>query len=91
MNNGEISWIFRDIADLLEQKKENWFKIRAYRRVADSIDEMTDSVDKLVYESRLQEILGAGPAIRKKITEMITTGKLEYYEKLKMEFPERIK
>jgi len=91
MNNGEISCIFRDIADLLEQKKENWFKICAYRRVADSIDEMTDSMDKLVHEDRLQEITGAGPAIRKKITEMTTTGKLEYYEKLKMEFPERTK
>ena len=88
MKNGEISGIFRDIANLLEQKKENWFKIRAYRKVADSIDELTDDVEKLVYEDRLQEISGVGPAIKKKITEMITTGKLAYYEKLKMEFPE---
>ena len=44
MKNEEISGIFRDIADLLERKKENWFKIRAYRKVADSIDGLVDEV-----------------------------------------------
>ena len=88
MKNEEISGIFRDIADLLERKKENWFKIRAYRKVADSIDGLVDEVETLVSEDRIQEIEGAGPAIKKKITEIITTGKLAYYEKLKMEFPE---
>ena len=88
MKNEEISGIFRDIADLLERKKENWFKIRAYRKVADSIDGLVDEVETLVSEDRIQEIEGAGTAIKKKITEIITTGKLAYYEKLKMEFPE---
>jgi len=37
----------------------------------------------------LKEVPGAGEAITKKITELVTTGKLEYYEKLKSEFPER--
>ena len=33
MNNTEIAAVFREIADLLEKKKENWFKIRAYRTI----------------------------------------------------------
>ncbi len=38
----------------------------------------------------LQKIPGVGEAIAKKIIELVTTGKLEYYEKLRAEFPEGI-
>ena len=40
-------------------------------------------------EDRLKEVPGAGETITKKITELVTTDKLDYYEKLKTEFPER--
>ena len=89
MNNSEIARVFQDIADLLERKKENWFKIRAYRKAADSIEQLSADVEQLVREDRLKEIPGVGEAITRKITELITTGKLDYYEKLKAEFPER--
>ena len=46
-------------------------------------------VEQLVAEDSLKEVPGAGEAITKKITELVTTGKLDYYEKLKSEFPER--
>jgi len=85
MKNAEISAVFADIADRLELKKENIFKIRAYRRVALSIEQLPVEVEQLVREDRLKEIPGAGEAITKKLTELITTGKLEYYEKLKAE------
>jgi len=44
-------------------------------------------VEQMVKENRLNEIPGAGEAITKKLTELVTTGKLEYYEKLKAESP----
>jgi DNA polymerase (family 10) len=88
MNNAEIAVVFRDIADLLEKKKENWFKIQAYRKTADSIERLSVPVGQLVDEGRLKEISGVGEAITKKITELVTTGSLEYYEKLKAELRE---
>ncbi len=88
MNNKEVARVFQDIADLLERKKKNWFKIRAYRKAADSIDGMTVELEQLVAEDRLKEIPGVGEAITKKITELVNSGKLDYYEKLKAEFPE---
>lgn len=87
MKNAEIAAIFEDIACRLELKKDNIFKIRAYRRVARSIEELPVEVAELVREDRLREIAGAGEAISKKISELVTTGKLEYYEKLKAEPP----
>ncbi len=89
MTNSEISFIFTDIAEMLKLKKENIFKIRAYQKVARSIDELSVPVEQLVTENRLTEIPGAGEAITKKITELVTTGQLAYYEKLKAEFPGR--
>ncbi len=91
MNNKEIARVFQDIADLLEKKKENWFKIRAYRKAADAIEDLTMDVEQLVAEDRLKEIPGVGEAIAKKIAELVTAGKLDYYEKLKAEFPEGVK
>ena len=89
MTNSEISSIFIDIAEMLKLKKENIFKIRAYQKVARAIEGLPTDVAKLVAEDRLREIPGAGEAITKKITELVTTGKLGYYERLKEEFPER--
>ena len=88
MNNQEVARVFADIADRLELKKDNIFKVRAYRKVARSIEQLPLEVEQLVREDRLKEIPGAGEAISNKITELITTGRLEYYEKLKAESPE---
>ena len=83
MNNAEISVAFREIASLLLEQKESWFKIRAYIKVADSIDKLDVSVERLVDEGRVVEVSGVGEAIAKKIDELVHTGKLEYLDKLK--------
>jgi len=88
MKNQEVARVFADIAHRLELKKDNIFKVRAYRKVARSIEQLPLEVEQLVREDRLKEIPGAGEAITKKLTELVTTGKLEYYEKLKAESPQ---
>ena len=88
MKNSEIAMVFEDIAGFLQLKKDLPFKIRAYRKVARSIEHWPVEVEQLVAEDRLREIPGVGEAIAKKISELVTTGKLEYYDKLKAEFPE---
>jgi len=85
MTNLEIAAVFRDIGDLLAKKKENWFKIRSYRKAAEEIEKLTVDLSRLAEEGKLREILGVGEAIEKKITEMLNTGRLQFYEKLKAE------
>jgi DNA polymerase (family 10) len=89
MNNQQIAAIFEDIAERLKAKKDNIFKIRAYQKVAREIKELSVEVEQLVREDRIKEIPGAGEAITKKLTELVNTGKLAYYEKLKAEFQEQ--
>jgi len=90
VKNSEIAKVFSDIADLLELKGENQFKIRAYQKAVRSIEHLPVEVEQLVNENRLKEVPGVGEAIARKITELVTTGHLEYYEKLKAEFPDGI-
>jgi DNA polymerase (family 10) len=85
MTNAEIAAVFEDIAGMLRLKKDNVFKIRAYQKVARSINELNVPIEQLVSEGRLKEVPGAGEAIVKKITELVTTGRLGYYDRLKAE------
>jgi len=85
MTNAEIAAVFGEIAGMLRVKKDNIFKVRAYEKVARSINELDVSVEQLAADGKLATIPGAGEAIIKKITELVTTGKLGYYEKLKAE------
>jgi DNA polymerase (family X) len=87
MNNKEIARIFQDIADILEVKGENVFKIRAYQKVARTIEQLPVELDIMVKEDRLREVPGVGDAIEKKIIELVTTGKLNFYETLKAASP----
>jgi len=88
MKNSEVAKVFQDIADLLEIKGESPFKVRAYQRGARSIEQLPVQLEQLLKQGQLKEIPGVGDAIAKKITELLTTGRLEYYEKLRSEFPE---
>ncbi|MCX6000528.1 MAG: helix-hairpin-helix domain-containing protein, partial [Chloroflexi bacterium] len=90
MKNAEVAQVFQDIADLLELKGEVPFKVRAYQKAVRSIQDLPVDLQKLMGEGRLKEIPGVGDAIAKKITELLTTGRLEYYERLRADFPEGI-
>ena len=91
MNNGQIAEIFESIAGLLEMKSDKVFTIRAYQKAARTIERLPTELDHMVREEQnLQEIPGIGKAISEKITEMVTTENLVYYDKLKAEFPEGI-
>ena len=89
MKNAEIAQIFQEIAEMLKLKKESIFKIRAYQKVAQSIGQLSVEVEQLVAENRLGEIPGVGEAIDKKIAELVTTGKLGFYDRLKAEVAEK--
>jgi DNA polymerase (family 10) len=88
MTNAQVSVIFRELADLLIQKKESWFKIRAYRKVVEEIEKLPVELSTLASGGRLREIPGVGEAIEKKIKEILTTGKLQLLERLKAEIGE---
>lgn len=87
MKNATIARIFQEIADFLELQAENPFKIRAYQKAARTIENLPVELEQVMKEGKLREIPGIGEAIAKKISELITTGRLGYYEELRTKFP----
>ncbi len=90
LKNEEIADIFTNIANLLKIKDENIFKIRAYEKVAATLENLPVEIETLYRSGKLNEVPGIGEAISKKIEELVETGRLEYYEKLKNSIPEGV-
>ena len=89
MTNEEIAEVFENIAGLLELKSEVVFKIRAYQRAARIIERLPMQLQQYIKEEKnLQELPGIGETIAKKIEELVATGGLEYYERLRADFPD---
>lgn len=76
-----------EIAVLLELVGENPFKARAYRNAARAIAAYQGDLEEAVRRGGLRQIRGIGEALSKKISELVTTGKLSYYEGLKARVP----
>lgn len=86
MNNLQIAQILNEIADLLEMKGVE-FKPRAYRKAARSVKTLSRDIEDVYNAHELKELPGVGESIAEKISELIETGHLEYYENLKEEYP----
>ncbi|MGA2245525.1 MAG: DNA polymerase/3'-5' exonuclease PolX [Verrucomicrobiota bacterium] len=87
MDKDKVAEILVEIGTLLELKGENPFKTRAYSNGARTLQALNEPLEKLVAEKRLGEIKGIGEALEKKITELVETGRLKYYEDLKASLP----
>jgi DNA polymerase (family 10) len=87
MKNQLVADTLYMIADLLDLKGEIFFKTRAYRIAAQTIEALDADIERLVNQGTLESIPGVGEALAKKITELVKTSKLEYLERLKKEVP----
>ena len=91
MNNSQISEIFENIAGLLEMKGEQRFTVVAYQRVARTIGGLSTELEQMVRDGAdLKDIPGVGKAIAGKISQLAATGRMDFYERLKSEFPEGV-
>jgi DNA polymerase (family 10) len=88
VNKTEIAAVLVEIGTLLELKGENPFKIRAYQSGARVIEALSEEeIAGRVKAGTLDEVKGVGEALAQKISELHTTGRLEFFEKLKSSIP----
>ncbi len=82
MKNHEIAALFERIANVLELKGENTFRINSYRKAARVIGDLTVDVEELAREGKLTDIPGIGEGTAEKIVEYINTGRMSKYEEV---------
>jgi DNA polymerase (family 10) len=87
VTNGDLARIFHEIGDILEVKGEIPFKTVAYHRAADAIGRAPFDVGAAYGSGDRRPIPGVGQAISDKITELATTGRMAYHERLRAEIP----
>ncbi|MCK4672789.1 DNA polymerase III, partial [candidate division WOR-3 bacterium] len=87
MKNKELAKIFSRIADALELKGANVFRIVAYRKAARVLEELVEDIEILNKQSRLAELPGIGKAIAEKINEYLSTGKMKKYNEVTKGIP----
>ena len=87
LTNGHLARIFHEIGDMLEVKGEVKFKTIAYHRAADTIGRSPIDLVAAYRSGSPPKVPGVGAAIGDKIAELVTTGSMRFYDKLRAEIP----
>ena len=90
MTNEEIAHVLRNMADLLEMKGVERFKVVAYQKAARAIEYVSGDLREISEEGNLAKIPGIGKSIAAKVGEMLATGRLEQYEQMVAEMPDGV-
>jgi DNA polymerase (family 10) len=87
MDKNRVADVLEEIGLLLEVAGESPFKSRAYENAARTIRELDRDLVQMVQEGRLRDLKGIGEALSEKITSLVTTGSLPYYDELRASVP----
>ncbi len=88
MTKEEVAAMLEEISTLLELKGENLFKCNAYRNGARAVLQLPGDLDEIVREGKLVGVHGIGDTLREKITTLVSTGSLPFYDELKASIPD---
>ncbi len=86
----QLVQLFRAMANLLASRRVNPYRIRAYRKAADSLLTISGDLADLAARHQLQAIPGIGRDLAEKIEEFLATGTFRAYEELKTPLPEAV-
>jgi DNA polymerase (family 10) len=87
LNNGQVAEALFGISKLLELEGDDAYRIRAYRKAAQSVESLEGDVNEYYREGRLRDIPGVGESIAGTIAEILDTGQSRMYESLKKDVP----
>jgi DNA polymerase (family 10) len=83
MKNKELADLFDKMADILEFKDENPFKISAYRKASRVLGDLTQDIQEIAESGELKKVPGIGEGMAQKIEEYLKTGKISKYQEVK--------
>jgi len=90
MKNKELADLFEKMADILEFKGENPFKISAYRKASRIIGDLTQDIEEIAESGKLKDVPGIGEGMAQKVLEYLKTGKISKFEEVKKGVPDEL-
>jgi len=91
VDNHSLARVLHEIADVLEIKGENLFRVRSYRLAGESLQSLTRDVAEMIRRGDdLGRVTGVGPGIAAKLRELVETGRCAYHEELLSEVPRSV-
>jgi DNA polymerase (family 10) len=87
MDKNQVAAIIDEIGTLLELQGENPFKCNAYHNAARALEQLQGSLPELIASGELGHTKAIGESIREKVTALVNSGHLPYYEELRAKFP----
>ncbi len=90
-HNQQVAAIFRSIAERLAAQRANPYRIRAYRKAADTIEALEEDIADVASRQALEDLDGIGRDLAEKIQEFLKTGTIQAYEALRTPLPEAVK
>lgn len=90
MKNKELSDLFGKMADILEFKGENPFKVSAYRKASRIIGDLTEDIKEIYEKGKLRSIPGIGEGMAQKIEEYLMSGKISKFEEVKKDVSDEL-
>lgn len=80
MRNKEVARLLEAMAAAFEVKGEDFFRVRAYRNAAASIEHLGGELKDVWDQGKLEEIPGVGPGLAQHLDELLTTGRVRHFE-----------
>ncbi len=90
LTNSDVADVLEQIAQILEIRGENPFKVRAYYNAARIIEQLGEDVNRIVADGELAELPGFGAALTEKVTQLVTTGHMIYLDEIRKGLPDGI-
>lgn len=87
MDKDQVATVLDDIGTLLALRGENQFRCQAYHNAARAIQQLEGDLAQVVAAGELKNLPGIGSTLEEKVTTLVTTGQLPFYDKLKSETP----
>lgn len=90
-HNQELALLFTAIAGLLSSRGANPYRVRAYRRAAEAMLNLSEDIRAIAERGELRTISGIGKELASKIEEFLRYGRIGTYEELKVPLPPDVK
>jgi len=90
-HNRQVAAIFRSMAERLAAQRANPYRIRAYRKAADTIEALEEDIADIASRQALEDLDGIGRDLADKIEEFLKTGTIQAHEALRTPLPESVK